>query len=67
MFEEVEINKIITGAATDNPASWKIMNKLGYVKLPETKLVQYTYQDELVEIYTYEITKEQYLKHNNML
>ena len=67
MFEEVEITKIITGAAIDNPASWKIMNRLGYTKLPETKQVQYTYQDELVEIYMYEITNEQYLKHNNML
>lgn len=60
MFEEVEISKIITGAAIDNPASWKIMDRLGYKKLPQTKLVTYTYLDEPVEIYTYEITKEQY-------
>lgn len=60
MFEEVEITKIITGAAIDNPASWKIMNRLGYKKLPYTKQVQYTFLDELVEIYMYEITKEQY-------
>ena len=62
MFEEVEITKIITGAAIDNPASWKIMNRLGYTKLPKTKLETYTFLDEPVEIYTYEITKEQYLK-----
>lgn len=61
MFEEVEITKIITGAAIDNPASWKIMDRLGYNKLPETKLVTYTYLDDPVEIYTYEITREQYL------
>ena len=60
MFEEVEISKIITGAAIDNPTSWKIMDRLGYKKLPQTKLVTYTYLDEPVEIYTYEITKEQY-------
>lgn len=60
MFEEVEISKIITGAAIDNLASWKIMDRLGYKKLPQTKLVTYTYLDEPVEIYTYEITKEQY-------
>ena len=60
MFEEVQITKIITGAAIDNPASWKIMDRLGYKKLPQTKLVTYTYLDEPVEIYTYEITKEQY-------
>lgn len=61
MFEEIEITKIITGAAIDNPASWKIMDRLGYKKLPETKLVTYTYLDDPVEIYTYEITREQYL------
>lgn len=61
MFEKVEITKIITGAAIDNPASWKIMERLGYQKLPETKLVTYTYLDDPVEIYTYEITREQYL------
>ena len=60
MIEEVQITKIITGAAIDNPASWKIMDRLGYTKLPQTKLVTYTYLDEPVEIYTYEITKEQY-------
>ena len=60
MFEEVEITKIITGAALDNPASWKIMNRLGYTKLPQTKLVTYTYLDDPVEIYTYEITANQY-------
>ena len=60
MFEEVQITKIITGAAIDNPASWKIMDKLGYIKLPQTKLVTYTYLDDPVEIYKYEITKEQY-------
>lgn len=60
MFEEVEITKIITGAALDNPASWKIMNRLGYTKLPQTKLVTYTYLDDPVEIYTYEITSSQY-------
>jgi hypothetical protein len=36
------------------------MDRLGYTKLPQTKLVTYTYLDEPVEIYTYEITKEQY-------
>ena len=60
MFEEVEINKIITGAAIDNPASWKIMDRLGYKKLDYTTMVNYTYQDEPVEVYMYNITKEDY-------
>ena len=60
MFEEVKINKIITGAAIDNPASWKIMDRLGYKKLDHTTMVNYTYQDEPVEVYMYNITKEDY-------
>ena len=60
MFEEVEISKIITGAAIDNPASWKIMDRLGYKKLDYTNMVNYTYQDEPVEVYMYNITKEDY-------
>ena len=60
MFEEVKINKIITGAAIDNPASWKIMDRLGYKKLDYTTMVNYTYQDEPVEVYMYNITKEDY-------
>jgi RimJ/RimL family protein N-acetyltransferase len=66
MFEEVEITKIITGAAIDNPASWKIMNKLGYKKLPTNSFVNYTFKDEPVEVYTYEITKNDYQK-NSMI
>ena len=33
MFLECEIAKIITGAAICNPASWKIMEKLGFERL----------------------------------
>lgn len=55
IFEEVGIEKIITGAAKENLSLWKIMNRLGYIKLPNTKMVQYTFQEEQTEIYTYEI------------
>lgn len=53
MFNEVEINKIITGAAEDNPASWKIMEKYGFIDLNKTTEVQYTFLDEPTNIKTY--------------
>ena len=64
MFTECEINEIRTGAAIENPASWKIMEKLGFERLPETKMVDYTFLDEQVEIYQYYITREMYLERN---
>ena len=60
MFNEVEINKIITGAAISNIPSWKIMEKIGFKREKETELVYYTYKDEPVEDYKYTITKEEY-------
>ena len=36
MFDEVDIEKIITGAAIENPASWKIMEKLGFERQNNT-------------------------------
>ncbi len=60
MFEEVGITEIKTGAAIENPASWKIMEKLGFKRAGYTKMIQYTYLDELTEDYQYNITKEMY-------
>lgn len=61
MFMEAEISEIRTGAAIENPASWKIMEKLGFVRNNETKMVQYTYLDYPVEDYTYQISREQWI------
>ena len=61
MFNEVGIKEIRTGAAIDNPASWKIMERIGFEKTNKTKLVQYTYIDEPVIDYQYILTKEMYL------
>ncbi len=62
MFEEVEIDSILTGAAIDNPASWKIMEGLGFKRTDKTHMVQYTYLDEPTEDYQYVLTKEMYLE-----
>lgn len=58
MFNEVKIKEIRTGAAIINPASWKIMEKLGFKRLDETKMIQYTFLDEPVEDYQYILTSE---------
>ena len=67
MFNECEIDEIRTGAAIQNPASWKIMEKFGFEKQNYTKMVEYTYLDEPVEDYQYRLTKEMYLNQNNKL
>ena len=67
MFNECEISEIKTGAAIINPASWRIMEKFGFVRLDKTKMVEYTYVDELIEDYQYYLTKEMYFENKNHL
>jgi RimJ/RimL family protein N-acetyltransferase len=64
MFNECEIDEIRTGAAICNPSSWKIMEKLGFVRLNKTKMVQYTFLDELTEDYAYLLTRDMFLEFN---
>ncbi len=61
MFLEVWIKSIITEAAIDNPSSRKLMEKLWFKRLDETKLVKYTLLDTKVEDYKYELTNEKFL------
>ncbi len=64
MFNEVDISEIRTGAAIVNPASWRIMDRLGFIRQDKTKMVQYTFLDEPVEDYSYILTKEEWLSLN---
>ena len=64
MFTQVDIDEIRTGAAIVNPASWMIMEKLGFIRQDKTKMIQYTFLDEPVEDYSYILTKEQWLSLN---
>ena len=66
MFLECEIDEIITGAAICNPASWRIMKKLGFERQEKTKMIQYTFLDDLTEFYSYVMTKERYLSLNHL-
>ena len=67
MFNECEIDEIRTGAAIQNPASWRIMEKFGFKRLDNTRMVEYTYVDEPVEDYQYVLTREMYFNKNNNL
>lgn len=64
MFLECGIKQIITEAAICNPASWRIMEKLGFERQEAIKMIQYTFLDELTEDYSYILTKENYLSLN---
>lgn len=65
MFSECEIDEIRTGAAIENPASWKIMERFGFTRSDKTKMIEYTYLEEPVEDYQYYITREMYLEKKN--
>lgn len=65
MFNECEIDEIKTGAAIENPASWMIMEKFGFVRSDKTKFVNYTFLDGAVEDYQYYMTKEMYFDKQN--
>mgnify|MGYP004507862259 CR=1 FL=1 len=65
MFEEANISEIITSAAILNPASWLIMEKLGFIRQNKRRMIQYTYLDEPVENYLYDMTKERWLNFKN--
>lgn len=60
MFEVVGIEKIDTSAAIINPGSWRIMEKVGFVRVGEKDS---PYTDELGEViraYQYVIDKERF-------
>ena len=41
------------------------MEKFGFEKLEETKMIEYTYVDDPVEDYQYYLTKEMYFENKN--
>lgn len=62
MFNEVEIKSIETGAAICNPASWKLMEKLGFKRIEDKHLnICYTFGGDQ-ELYSYVMTDEDYKK-----
>ena len=62
MFKDVEIGAIETSSAICNPASYALMEKLGFKKRGnEIKKQKYTFVEDLVDCYLYGITKDEYL------
>ena len=61
MFNEVEITKIITSAAIINPASWKIMERLDFIRTGEKTSTYFDENDNILKCYTYECNKEQFM------
>lgn len=64
MFNEIEITDIQTGAAEINPASWKIMEKLGF-EFVGTKKSTYFKDNEILTFKEYYGNKELFLNRNN--
>jgi len=62
MFLEVEIRAIETAIAKDNPASWRLIEKIGFKKLPGKKKLKYTFLENEVEGIKYRLTKNDFLK-----
>lgn len=56
MFNEVQIKSIDTSAAIVNPASWGLMEKLGFKRIiGKNQFHKYTFVEDLVEGYSYHI------------
>lgn len=66
MFNEVDINKIITSTALNNYSSWYLMEKLGFVYTGQNKYVEHTFEDAPSLNKIYELTREQYCKNNGI-
>ena len=62
MFLEVGIKLIRTTSAINNTNSWKLMEKLGFRRLDQTKFVKFTLINQEVEAYKYEFNKEDFTK-----
>lgn len=64
LFLEVSIKSIKTLAAISNHSSWKLMEKLWFKRLNGTKFVKYTLLDREIEVYRYELTRENFIENN---
>jgi len=62
MFEEVEIDKIVTSASTVNDSSWKLMEKLGFVRYDEKPFTYYDDNDKILTSYCYYIDRDKFLE-----
>lgn len=61
MFEEVEIEKIVTSAAIINEGSWKIMEKLGFERGGEKLSTYFDENGNILKCYCYSIDREKFI------
>lgn len=66
MFEEVEIEKIITSAAIINKGSWKIMERLGFERIGEKLSTYFDENDNILMCYCYVGEKEKFMDRDDM-
>ncbi len=67
MFNEVEIEKILTSAAIINSGSWRIMEKLGFTYFGNKPSTYLDENNNRVDCCCYSITKKEYIDfHNNV-
>ena len=66
MFNEVEISEIHTSAASINPASWRIMEKMGF-KYVGDKKSSYFNESGILLSKMYEVNKELFINRNNTI
>lgn len=64
MFNEVEIDRIITSAAVNNPGSWRIMEKLGFERIGEKESSYFDESGNILTSYCYSVDKEMFLNRN---
>lgn len=61
MFDEVEIEQIITSAAIVNPGSWRIMEKLGFERTGEKQSTYFDDDGNILMCYCYSCNRKMFL------
>ena len=64
MFEEVEIDRIITSAADINEGSWKLMEKFGFEYTGDKKSTYFDDNDNILMLKCYNCDREMFLNNN---
>ena len=64
MFEEVEIDRIITSAANINEGSWKLMEKFGFEYTGDKKSTYFDDNDNILMLKCYNCDREMFLNNN---
>ena len=64
-FEKLDLNRIESCGAKDNPGTWKVMEKIGLKYEGTRKQGQFYYYGGIQDLVMYGLTKEEYIKEKN--